>query len=438
MLVLRATWIVGTAIAIAALMASSGMAAAGPVPSKAAERSPTTSLAALKVAKTIPLGKSPDGGAYDSINFDVYVTNEKSNNVTVVNSVTHTHSSIAVGKSPSGVVFDPYNAHLYVPNLNSSSVSIINGATNTVSATVSLGSGYHPGSAYFDPANGNILVFNNQTYPKSTIAWMIVNVTNKVTKLTLGLGLTEVPVYNPGSMDLYVTNYFSSTVSVIAPSGKVTTLTVAGSPSFAFYDPAAKDVWVPLAATSITGHPTIDLISSTNTVSGPIVLPAPVNTLLGYTATYDPYNGRDYVLGWNYTTNQSYAIALLPGVAIGGLVVLGKGTAFFASYIDPANKDLYVVKLPKDFVVLNNTTKVVKTLTTTQLVLNLVYDPTLKDMVGAGDVNLTTVSLLYSITSANAISSLKVGKLAVAFLYDPKDTYVYVANIGSDSLDLIS
>ena len=84
-----------------------------------------------------------------------------------------------------------------------------------------------------------------------------------------------------------------------------------------------------------------------------------------------------------------------------------------------------------------NETKLVGTLNTKQPVIYLVYDPTLKDMVGAGDVNLTTKSTIFFVSSTNKVKSLTGGDEGVAFLYNPKDTYVWVLYLGSQDLQLV-
>ncbi len=70
----------------------------------------------------------------------VYVTNQNSNNVSVIDTATNTvTATVDVGRQPWGVAVSPDGKKVYVANYGSSTVSIIDAATNTVSATVPVG-----------------------------------------------------------------------------------------------------------------------------------------------------------------------------------------------------------------------------------------------------------------------------------------------------------
>lgn len=394
-------------------------------------------LASVTIHFTIPLGKLPSGGALDTSNGNVYVSSENSNNVTVVNGSTHAHSSIKVGKSPVNLIYDSSDGDIYVPNLNGASVSIIRGASEKVVATPSLGKGAHPYLAYADPANGNVIVFNNTTLATKTQAWMIVASTNAVKTLTLGTVLVAEPAYNPATKEVYVADYLSETVSAISPSGTVKTIAVPGFPLSTFYDPPSGVIWVTLPPPSGATAPKLEVITASDTTSGPFPISAPIGALSIIQPAYDSINHEAYYVGYNYTTNSSYAIGVIAGPTVNAVVKLGSSAGYLEGFVDPANSDIYFESVTKSIAVLSNSSKLVKTISTKQGVVYLVYDPALKDMIGAGDVNLTTTSLLYVIGSSNKISTLTVGKEGIAFVYDPVDSLVYVANLGSDSLDLV-
>lgn len=431
----------GTALVI--LLLGAGGAAAmmiGPAHASVAPTSQGLQMASssLKIQATIHLGKTPSSGAYDASNGEVYISNQGSNNVTVINSKTFKTSSIPVGKNPADIVFDPSNGHLYVTNLNSSNVSIISGSTNKVTATIGLGTGSHPDFAYVFPSNGNVLVLSNLSLTKTTTAWIIANSTNKVTTLTLGLGLYALATYSPTTDDFYIPNYYSDTISVIAANGALSNLTLPAPPVSLAYDPGSG--WVILTLVPFGKTPSSVLgITSSNTLTAPVGIPTSAGVFLGTNGLYDSYNNRLYFVSYNFTTNTSYEVPVTPSATLGGaLISLGKGL-FFASYLDPANKDVYVGGLNSDRIaVMDNASKVVKNLTTKQPVPFLVYDPNLKDMFGAGFVNKATPSILYAITSKNVVSTITVGDYAVAYFYDPTDKDVWVVCIGSNTIDVVS
>jgi YVTN family beta-propeller protein len=429
----RTLTLVGLAVGL--LLAAVPSVAAHPL---AAPTVPTSAAAvpaqAASIHFTIPIGKEADGLAYDPTTFDVYIANQGSNNVSVISSVGHTHSSIAVGKSPYGVTFDPYNKKLYAPNYNSSNVTIISASTNKVVANPSLGAHAKPIGSIFDPASGNVLVLNTSGGATTGVGWMITNATNAVKKITFGLGTLDSIGYNPKSKDLYLPNLYSGTVSAISGTGTVSSVTVGGYPEYTFVNPANNDTYVAELTGGTSSHLRIGVISSANKVTANITF-STVQAGFFNGFSYDPATKNTYLVGYNYTTNKSYAFVVSSSNVVSSTVSLGKGEFTIASY-DPGNSDVYVTSVERTIAVISGTT-VIKSLKVSQYVAYLLYDPTLKDMVGAGDVNATTVSTLNLITTTNSLSTLKVGKLAVAAFYDPKDTYVYVVNIGSKTVELV-
>jgi len=423
-------------LVVGAVVAASvvGSVAFAPPHAATPNRAPSDLSLAVSIHDTIPVGKSPSGAAYDSKNFDVYVSNGGSNNVTVVSSVTHTHSSIAVGKDPSNIVFDSTNGNLYVPNTNSSNVSIISNA-NKVIANPALSKDAKPSAAFVDPANGNVLVLNASSFPKDNVAWLIGSSTNAVTKVTLGLGFAESVSYNPKSKDLYAPNEVSDTLTAISSSGTVTSIPLSGEPAFPTADPATGDLLVPLIPPTLKDNASIEVISSTNTVVTTIKVPG-VSDIEGPVPAYDPFNHDVYFVGVSYSKNVTVAVIVSSSNTLAATLDLKKDVSDILAFYDPANGDVYLTGGTKNTTVLNET-KILKTLTLSQPVAILVYDPLLKDMVGAGDVSLKTPSTIYFISSSNSLTTLAGGKEGIAFLYNPKDTFVWVLNLGSMNLQLV-
>jgi YVTN family beta-propeller protein len=76
------------------------------------------------------LGNSPQDVAFDSRDSQIYVTNEGSGTVLVVNVTANsigTFSLITVGANPYSDVFDSQNDEIFVTNHASSTVSVISG-----------------------------------------------------------------------------------------------------------------------------------------------------------------------------------------------------------------------------------------------------------------------------------------------------------------------
>jgi YVTN family beta-propeller protein len=83
---------------------------------------------------TIPVGAHPWGVAVNQSTGLVYVTNEASDSVSVINANTRRQVAppIPVGIDPQGVAVDPKTDMIYVTNFSSDSLSIINGRTRLV------------------------------------------------------------------------------------------------------------------------------------------------------------------------------------------------------------------------------------------------------------------------------------------------------------------
>lgn len=99
---------------------------------------PSLSNDAWSQVASIPVGSTPQYDSYDPFNGAIYVTNEKSDNVSVIsgntNAVTNT---TRVGSDPWGDVYDSGEAEEYVANIGSANISVISSSTNGVTGSIS-------------------------------------------------------------------------------------------------------------------------------------------------------------------------------------------------------------------------------------------------------------------------------------------------------------
>ncbi|MGB6501351.1 MAG: YncE family protein [Thermoplasmata archaeon] len=117
------------------------------------------SVAESKVVGSIPVGKDPLGIAFDPDNGLLYVANGGSNNLSVIDGATFALTSpIPVGESPVGIAFDPVSGQLFVADSGSGAVSIVSAATDSVAATVPVGE--HPYGVALDNLTDDIYVSN--------------------------------------------------------------------------------------------------------------------------------------------------------------------------------------------------------------------------------------------------------------------------------------
>ena len=168
--------------------------------------------------------------AFDPSNSYIYVTNEGSHNVSVINGETNkVITTIDVGSQPYGATFDSANGYIYITNLASNNVSVISGETNKVVATIPVYS--HPVAAAFDSSNGYIYVVNEYSCSVSVIN----GTTNKVIS-TIPVGsLPYGATFDSSNGYTYVTNYDSGSLSIISTIKSVAsysiTFTESGLPS---------------------------------------------------------------------------------------------------------------------------------------------------------------------------------------------------------------
>ncbi|MGH9924757.1 MAG: beta-propeller fold lactonase family protein, partial [Nitrososphaeraceae archaeon] len=166
----------------------------------------------LKVEKTIGVENFPYAIDSNILNNRVYVTNRGSNSVSVIDGSTNNILyNISVEKSPVGIAVNPTASWIYVTNLDSRSITVIDGITNTVDETIRLGKEDIPYGIAVNPLTNRIYV----TDIGSNSIHVIDGQTNKlISNVPVGMKPAGVAV-NARSNTLYVTNYDSDDISVI-------------------------------------------------------------------------------------------------------------------------------------------------------------------------------------------------------------------------------
>jgi YVTN family beta-propeller protein len=160
----------------------------------------------------IAVNTFPVGVAVNPSTNIIYVTNEYSNTLSVINAdndkVEHT---ISVGNTPYDVDVDPVTDKIYVANLGSNSISIIDGSTNSILGNIENVT--TPVGLDVDSDRSWIYVTNIENNTVSKID----AVTNKIVKnITVGKNPYSVDISKGrNEYKIYVTNTGSNTTSVI-------------------------------------------------------------------------------------------------------------------------------------------------------------------------------------------------------------------------------
>src|SRR5438477_3702757 len=100
---------------------------------------------AQTVGTTIAVGTAPSAITINPITNKIYVANESSNNVTVIDGRTHATTTVAVGTRPLWIAVNTELNKVYVSNFGDTNtrvspmLTILNGASDTVAKTTFVG-----------------------------------------------------------------------------------------------------------------------------------------------------------------------------------------------------------------------------------------------------------------------------------------------------------
>src|ERR671910_903169 len=136
-------------------------------------------------------------------------TNTLASNNSNYNGGSDTNSGIDVNTFPIGIAVNPSTNKLYVVNEYSNTVSVIDTNTDTVKSTISLGN--FPYGIDINPLNNRIYITNRGS---NTVSVLDGSVDTKLHDIAVGKSPVGIAV-NPSANWIYVTNLDSDTVSVI-------------------------------------------------------------------------------------------------------------------------------------------------------------------------------------------------------------------------------
>lgn len=201
------------------------------------------------VKATITVTPQPSGYAY--------ITNESEGTVSVINSTTkQLTKTITVGAGPTAVAVSPDNRYVYIVNNISGSLSVIDVADNHVKATVDIGVASGPTFAVVSP-DGKYIYVANERYGITVID----AVTNTV-KTSIGTGSHPLEAaITPDGKTLYVTAEPDALFIVETATNKVNSI-IMDSPRGLLMSPDGKILYV----SNLYGHSVSAINTSTNSV----------------------------------------------------------------------------------------------------------------------------------------------------------------------------
>ncbi len=327
---------------------------------------------AQAVIATVPAGTYPVHIAVNPATNRIYVANEGSDDVTVIDGATNAVlATVPVGDMPRRLAVNPATNKVYVANWLGNSVSVIDGATNAVTATIpiaaprdlainasanrvyvldanhklvvidgatdailaNVSTGTTPSAIVVNPATNRIYVANASSYTVT-----VVDGASNAVLATVSTGLIPLAIaVNPATNKIYVSNFNSGSVTVIDGATNATT-TVAVGPNSRPRDLAVNPSTNKVYVTNLGGFGSVAVIDGlTNTVSATLSgfwSAAPTAGPSAYVAV-DPGNNRVYVTGYN-------TVMVFNGVNDNLLATLPVGGGPFALAVNPSTHLAYV------------------------------------------------------------------------------------------------
>jgi YVTN family beta-propeller protein len=351
------------------------------------------------VTANVTVGNSPNPGAYDAGNGDIYVPNGGSNDVSVLSGVNNSLiATVPVGNLPWTPTYDSLNGKIYVPNIESNNVSVISGLTNKVVASigVDLKSSNNGVPLTLDTSNGDLYVPNGGA-SLGNIS-IISGTTNSIVRnLTIG-SQTDPIGFDPSNGDVYAPTLNSTTgdsqLDVISEvtntvSGSIGLGGFGGEQSRPVFDPANRDFYV------AEGNGTTMVVS---TVTKSLVATVPSSDW-GETPAFDSTNGEIYAPAGSAGSN----VTVINGSTNKVLTVIATADAPDTPLIHLGNGEVYVPNF----------------------------------IVGCGRGYLGSVTVISS--SKNVlVKNIGVGYCPEGATYDPSNGDIYVSNSNSDNVSVIS
>ncbi|MEY9950416.1 beta-propeller fold lactonase family protein [Kitasatospora sp. GAS1066B] len=225
---------------------------------------------------TIKVGDRPSAVAFGADGTRAYVANSGSNTVSVLDTAQHrVIATVNVARSPVGITVTPDGSRVYVADNDSNAVSVISTATNTRLGNITVGK--RPTGLAITPDGSKVLVANNGS---DNVSVVDVGSGLVIATVPAGHGPSGIAV-TPDGTRTYVSDVDSDDVTVLNTStnkvdsiNKVTTVRVGYHPVGVAVSPDGAKVYVPdNGSTKTSVIKTEDnTVSTTDVAKGPIAV----------------------------------------------------------------------------------------------------------------------------------------------------------------------
>ncbi|MGO4883373.1 MAG: YncE family protein [Bryobacteraceae bacterium] len=222
------------------------------------------------VVATIAVGTNPEAIVANPVTNKIYVANQGSNTVTVIDGLTNSTSTIAVGAAPLALAINTVTNKIYVVNSGSANVTAIDGATGSTS-TIATASG------------GRAVAVNSATNQIFVVSPAVVTEIDGATGNTSSIaseGALGIAV-DMANNRLYTCGFLGIQVIDVASQSVVATIPIAGNPpSLAIVNPAMHQVYF--------GTPNINVFDVLDTDTNQLITPSGLGVGGGGTLALNP------------------------------------------------------------------------------------------------------------------------------------------------------
>jgi gliding motility-associated-like protein len=286
-----------------------------------------------KVVKTVPVGTTPFGVAVNAAGSRIYVTNNGSGTISVLDSTNTVINTYNEGPFPEGIAISPDGNTLYVANYNLNILKVINANTGAIITSIPVGT--KPYAVAISPDGKKVYVSNqgNGTTP-STVS--VINAVSNTFSTNINVGIYPVAAaVSPDGATLYVANQVSNTISVIniATNAIITTIpgvntpvgvavsidgsklyvSVAGANSVSVYDTSTygiiTSIPVGLIPYGISVNPDGSQIFVANVNSNSVSI---INTASNTVSTTTSVGNAPYAVGTSFTLGSGCHTSIAP------------------------------------------------------------------------------------------------------------------------------
>jgi YVTN family beta-propeller protein len=343
----------------------------------------------------------------------IYVANQGSANVTVIDGATNGTTTVAAGSTPAEAAVNPVTNKVYVTNYYGANMTVIDGATN---GTTTVAAGTYPLAVAVNPVTNKVYVTNSD----NSRVTVIDGSRNLTVPVTTG-NSPNCAAVNPVTATIYVSNYGSNTVTVINGSTHgTTTIPVGTGPLFMALNPVTNKIFIP----NCDGNNVTVMDGATNgtTTVGTGTYPM--------CATVNPVTNRVYVSCYN-----GGRVSVIDGTTLDtASVVVGSGPLFSA--VNAATNRVYVPNsLGNSVSVIDGATNTVSSITVGSNPMQVAVNP-ITNRVYVPNRTTNTVSVISGATDS-VIATVTVGVSPYGVAVNAVTNRIYVANLSANTVSVI-